>query len=430
MEIPGITFPLLGDFTLDFLPYFTVFGWKIYWYGVIIAIGFLLAVIYCVKRASDFGLTEDDVIDTLLWAVPLGIVGARLYYVIFYRDASGVNPYFDGYGDLRDIIAIWEGGLAIYGGVIGGVIGLVIATRIKKISARAMLDVVSFGLLIGQAIGRWGNFTNREAHGTETTVPWRMGLVYSYKTFYYHPTFLYESLWNVLGFLLLHFAVRKRRKFDGQLFLYYLAWYGLGRLFIEGLRTDSLYVGSTNLRVSQLLAGLTCLLSLGLMLYVLVFRHPEPEGLWKNRDRKKASVPETNAAPAEEAELMSEERFDEELSDAFRILGGGSNAGEKLEEAVEQAAAGDAVSGLTEAAETTAEALAEAEEDASSAEETADAEAAAIRETVAEVFKDLEAEAGEPAGEEETGPAEGETPAGEEEKTGEPEEGNEPSEEI
>ncbi len=428
MEIPGITFPLLGDFELNFLPYFTVFGWKIYWYGVIIAIGFLLAVIYTVKHAKEFGLTEDDVIDTLLWAVPLGIIGARLYYVIFYRDASGVNPYFDGYGDLRDIIAIWEGGLAIYGGVIGGVIGLIIATRIKKISARAMLDVVSFGLLIGQAIGRWGNFTNREAHGTETMAPWRMGLVYSYKTFYYHPTFLYESLWNVLGFLLLHFAVKKRRKFDGQLFLFYLAWYGLGRLFIEGLRTDSLFVGSTNLRVSQLLAGLTCLFAVGFMLYVLVFRHPEPEGLWVNRDRKNAPVPETNAAPAEETELMSEERFDEELSDAFRILGGGSNGEAKPEEAAEEAAAGDAASGQMEAADQTAEATADSDQIAE-AEETVDAETAAIRETVAEAFEDRETEAGAPLAEE-AGPEGGEAPAGEEAKTMEPEDGNEPSGEI
>ncbi len=392
MEIPGITFPLLGDFEWDFLPYFTVFGWKIYWYGVIIAVGFLLAVIYAVKHAKEFGLTEDDVIDTLLWAVPLGIIGARLYYVIFYRDAGGGNPYFDGYGDLRDIIAIWEGGLAIYGGVIGGVIGLVIATRMKKISARAMLDTVSFGLLIGQAIGRWGNFTNREAHGTETMVPWRMGLVYSYKTFYYHPTFLYESLWNVLGFLLMHFIVKKRRKFDGQLFLCYLAWYGLGRLFIEGLRTDSLYVGSTNLRVSQLLAGLTCLFAAGLMLYVLVFRHPEPEELWLNRGKKTPETPTAAAPPAEEAELMSEEQFDVELSDAFRILGGGKAAEEELEEALEDAAAGDAVSGLSEAAEKGAEALAEAEEAAVEAE----AEEDAIRETIASVFDSEETEDANP----------------------------------
>ena len=301
-----------------------------------------------------------------------------------------MNPYFDGYGDLRDIVAIWEGGLSIYGGVIGGVVGLVIATRMKKISARAMLDVVSFGLLIGQAIGRWGNFTNREAHGTETMAPWRMGLVYSYKTFYYHPTFLYESLWNVLGFLLMHFIVKKRRKFDGQLFLCYLAWYGLGRLFIEGLRTDSLYVGSTNLRVSQLLAGLTCLFAAGLMLYVLVFRHPEPEELWLNRGKKTESATSAAVPPVEKAELMSEEQFDVELSDAFRILGGGKAAEEELEEAVEDLAAGDAVSGLSEAAEKSAEALAEAEE---AAAETEEAEDDGIRETVSSVFEREEADA-------------------------------------
>ncbi len=382
MEIPGITFPLLGDFELNFLPYFTLFGWKIYWYGVIIAFGFLLAVIYTVKHAKEFGLSEDDVIDTLIWGVPLGIIGARLYYVIFYRDASGLNPYFDGFNDLRDIIAVWEGGLAIYGGVIGGVIGLVIATRIKKISSRAMLDVISFGFLIGQAIGRWGNFTNREAHGTETMAPWRMGLVYSYKTFYYHPTFLYESLWNVLGFLLLHFWLRKKRKFDGQLFLCYLAWYGLGRMFIEGLRTDSLYVGSTNLRVSQLLAGLTCLLALGVILFVLVFRRPEPEELWVNRDRKAVPSAGPKAEPDSSAELMSEERFDEELSDAFRILGGksASEPEDMLEETIENAAVGDASDSITEAAEETAEALAEAEEE----------EASMLRRTVEAVFADAE----------------------------------------
>ncbi|MBR3556546.1 MAG: prolipoprotein diacylglyceryl transferase [Oscillospiraceae bacterium] len=398
MEIPGITFPLLGDFEWNFLPYFTVFGWKIYWYGVIIAVGFLLAVIYSVKHAKEFGLTEDDVIDTLIWAVPLGIIGARLYYVIFYRDASGANPYFDGYGDIRDIIAIWEGGLAIYGGVIGGVIGLVIATRMKKISSRAMLDTVSFGLLIGQAIGRWGNFTNREAHGTETMVPWRMGLVYSYKTFYYHPTFLYESLWNVLGFLLLHFVFRKRRKFDGQLFLCYLAWYGLGRLFIEGLRTDSLYVGSTNLRVSQLLAGLTCLIAAATILYVLVFRHPEPEELWLNRDKKSAPAPAPAAPPAEETELMSEEQFDVELSDAFRILGGGKAAEDRLEEAVEDAAAGDAVDSLSEAAEQTAEALAEAEEASAETEAAGETGPDKLREDAADEYEREEAEATIPDG--------------------------------
>ena len=417
MEIPGITFPMLGDFELNFLPYFTVFGWKIYWYGVIIAVGFLLAVIYAVKHAPQFGMSEDDVIDTLIWAVPLGIVCARLYYVIFYRDGSGVNPYFDGFNDLRDIIAVWEGGLAIYGGVIGGVVGLVIATRLKKISSRAMLDVVSFGLLIGQAIGRWGNFTNREAHGTETTVPWRMGLAYSYKTFYYHPTFLYESLWNIIGFLILHFWSKKHRKYDGQVFLCYLAWYGLGRLFIEGLRTDSLYVGSTNLRVSQLLAGLTCLLAVAVMLYIKVFRHPEPENLWVNRDRKEAAAEAPAPAP-EAAEIMSEERFDEELSDAFRILRGegaaeadnaGESDGEPDAEEEENSSEAPESSGSDVAGETANDAPAEAGKEAAAPEAETGTEGADLdTEAAAEAAEEAEIDPGPEEGGET--PQDGNTP--------------------
>ena len=331
--VPAITFPLLGEnFVLNFLPYITVFGWKIYWYGIIIAVGFLLAVWYCTKRAPKFGLTEDNILDMLLWAVPLGIIGARLYYVIFYRDADGLNPYFDGVNDLADIVRIWNGGLAIYGGVIGGALGLLISTRRKKVSTRAMLDIAAFGLLIGQAVGRWGNFTNREAYGVETKVPWRMGLVREFssglvKTFYYHPTFLYESLWNALGFLILHFVSKKRRKYDGQMFLGYLAWYGLGRAVIEGLRTDALFVGNSNLRVSQLLAGLTCILSLGAMLFIRFFRHPEAEELWVNRD-KKAAILETERLEREKkAAKAASERFDAELSDAFRILSGADPEG-------------------------------------------------------------------------------------------------------
>ncbi len=331
MEVPGITFPILGSRVLNFLPYFTVFGWKIYWYGVIIAVGFLLAVVYGLKRAPSLGLTEDNVIDALLWAVPLGVIGARLYYVIFYRDSGGVNPYFDGQDDLREIVAIWEGGLAIYGGVLGGALGLLIATKRSKISTRAMFDDFACGLLIGQAVGRWGNFTNREAYGAQTTVPWRMGLVYSYKTFYYHPTFLYESLWNVLGLAIIHFWSKKHRRYDGQMFLAYLAWYGLGRIFIEGLRTDSLYVGSTNLRVSQLLAGLTCILALAVMFYMRFFRRPEPENLWLNR-KGAGPAPAEGPGPeketeAEEDQVLSAADIDEELREAFRILSGEDEEG-------------------------------------------------------------------------------------------------------
>ncbi|MBR3060196.1 MAG: prolipoprotein diacylglyceryl transferase [Oscillospiraceae bacterium] len=321
MEIPAITFPLLGEgFKLTFLPYFTLFGWRIYWYGVLIALGFLLAVVYCMKRTKDFGITQDDLVDMLICAVPLGVICARLYYVIFYRADDGTNPYFDGSHDLLDIVKVWEGGLAIYGGVIGGILGCALAAKLKKLPFRVLADLGGLGLLIGQAVGRWGNFTNREAHGTETTLPWRMGLVYSFKTFYFHPTFLYESLWNFAGFLILHFWSKKRRRFDGQVILLYIAWYGLGRAMIEGLRTDSLYVGSTNLRVSQLIAILTFLFAAAILMYVRVARHPEPEDLWVNRDRKAEML----AAQAEEQrrkeEEAEEEGTDEELSEAYRIL--------------------------------------------------------------------------------------------------------------
>lgn len=320
MEIPAITFPILGeDFELNFLPYFTIFGWKIHWYGVIIAVGFLLAVWYCSKRAASFGILQDDLIDTLILAVPLSIIGARLYYVLFYHE-NGVNPYFDGEHDLKDIIAIWNGGLAIYGGIIFGILGVWIVTKRKKIRTRAFADLCALGLLIAQAIGRWGNFCNREAHGGETRVPWRMGLKYSFKTFYFHPTFLYESLWNLIGFLILHFWSKKHRKYDGQLFLAYAAWYGFGRFFIEGLRTDSLYVGTTNLRVSQLVGALTCLAAVAVMLYIRFFKHPEADSLWVNRDRAAAAEQEAAKLKLEREQEAAEEEFDEELSDAFRLL--------------------------------------------------------------------------------------------------------------
>ncbi len=242
---PIISFPILGDLQLSFPSYFTLFGHDFYWYGAIIACGFLLAVWYCFSRCREFGISQDDLLDTILWAVPLGIVGARAYYVIFYGN----------YDSFWDMCKIWEGGLAIYGGVIAATITVFIVCRIKKISPFAMLDIAGFGLLIGQSVGRWGNFTNREAFGYETDVFCRMGLTYADgRTIYVHPCFLYESLWNAVGLLLLHILSKKtRRRFDGQYFLCYLGWYGLGRVWIEGLRTDSLYIGS--LRVSQLLAA-------------------------------------------------------------------------------------------------------------------------------------------------------------------------------
>lgn len=283
-----ISFPGLG---LSFNPSriaFSIGSKPIYWYGIIIAAGFLLAVYYAMKRADQFGLTQDNIIDMLICAVPLAIIGARAYYCIFswglYKD------------DPIRVLYIWEGGLAIYGGVIGAVIGLFIYTKVKKVKTSAILDIGGLGLLIGQSIGRWGNFMNREAFGAETTSFLRMGLTDANGvTIYVHPTFLYESVWNALGLLILHFY-SKRRKFDGQIFLMYLGWYGLGRMFIEGLRTDSLYVGSSNLRVSQLLAGICFLGVVIFLVYDKIFREHKPEDLYVNQVAAKKAAEAAEAA--------------------------------------------------------------------------------------------------------------------------------------
>ncbi len=199
-----VLFPGLGlEFHLDRVA-FQLFGLPIYWYGVIIACGFLLAVVFCYKMAPRFGVKPDDVIDLLFFAVPLAIIGARLYYIVFYLDLYRTE---DGGLDFLEMLDIRDGGLAIYGGVIAAVLTLLVFCRVKKINFFAFADLGAFGLLIGQCIGRWGNFVNVEAYGGPTDLPWRMGIdayvdgVWQYMEV--HPTFLYESLWNLLGFLLL-----------------------------------------------------------------------------------------------------------------------------------------------------------------------------------------------------------------------------------
>jgi phosphatidylglycerol:prolipoprotein diacylglycerol transferase len=215
---------------------------------VIIGLGFILGMLYCAHKSRDFGLVPDDIYDLMIWLIPFSIIGARLYYVLFELDYYIRNP--------GDILAIRNGGLAIYGGIIAGIIVVFLVCRHKKIPMAAMLDVVTFGLLIGQILGRWGNFMNREAFGAETTVFCRMGLTSPEgSTVYVHPTFLYESLWNLGIFIFLTVFTKKgKRKYDGQCILLYFLLYGIGRSWIEGLRTDSLYIGTTGIRVSQALS--------------------------------------------------------------------------------------------------------------------------------------------------------------------------------
>ena len=298
LTISPISFPGLG-IKIDPPAGFPLGPLTINFYGICIAVGLLLAVLYGCKRSKQFGFREDDILDGVLWVVPFAILCARLYYCVFKWELYKAKP--------SSILYIWEGGLAIYGGVIGAAIGVTVYCLVKKIKLPALLDLVALGFLIGQCLGRWGNFFNREAFGAETESFLRMGLFltpdrgFSYTERFYHPTFFYESMWNLAGFVLLHF-LSKKRKYDGQIALGYAAWYGLGRTFIEGLRTDSLYIpGSETLRVSQLLAAVTCFAAV-VVLLVMSFRKHTPEKLYVNQMAALAAEAAEEEAAAEEAE--------------------------------------------------------------------------------------------------------------------------------
>ena len=267
-----ISFPFLGlevnpPRTLDLGPL------TVHYYGLIIAIGLVLAVVYACRRGDQFGLTEDDILDGVIWVTPFAILCARAYYVAFSWEEYAADPI--------SVLYIWNGGIAIYGGVLGAILGMAVLSRIKKVKLTAVLDLILLAFLIGQSIGRWGNFMNREAFGAATDSFFKMGLLNTRTgaVEYYHPTFLYESVWNLCGFVLLHF-VSKKRKYDGQIALLYAAWYGLGRCMIEGLRVDSLYWGP--FRVSQLLAGISCIAAVS----VLAWQHGrshDPANLFVNQ---------------------------------------------------------------------------------------------------------------------------------------------------
>ena len=292
-----ISFPAFG-ISLDPPKSLDIGPLSFHYYGLIIALGLILAVLYAWKRTHQFGIKQDDLLDGVLMVVPIAVVCARLYYCIFRWEDGGyaANPL--------SVLYIWEGGLAIYGGVIGAILGIILFARIRRIKVSALLDLVAIGFLIGQSIGRWGNFFNREAFGSETDFFLRMGLfnTITEKTEFHHPTFLYESMWNLAGFVLLHFLSKKRR-YDGQIALGYCAWYGFGRAIIEGLRTDSLYLGG--LRVSQLLAAVSCFAAV-IILMILSFRRHEESRLFVNQ------VAVRDAEEAELRALLEEDDEEEE----------------------------------------------------------------------------------------------------------------------
>ena len=301
MDDSPIRFPgLFGDweFTASSVA-FHIGGKAIYWYGILIALGVVLALWFCMRQRTKYGISEDNLLDGVLWGVPLSVIGARVYYVIFYLSEFRNT---DGSLDWGRVIAVWDGGLAIYGGVIVAIATCYVLSRVRHFKLGALTDLIVMGLLIGQAIGRWGNFMNREAFGSETTLPWRMELLTrAGEAVDVHPTFLYESLWNVVGLLLIVFIVSKARRFDGENTWFYFLWYGLGRFWIEGLRTDSLYlfdwtIGGQPIRVSQALSLVMVLVSSFLLLYHIKLHPHRPEELYVNQSQPT----ETESAEAEQ----------------------------------------------------------------------------------------------------------------------------------
>ena len=272
LRISTISFPGLGigEFEVNSVA-FTIFGNEIAWYALFITFGMLCAIAYAFVQAKKIGITFDDVLDYALYTIPFGVIGARLYYVL---------TELEHYKTFRDVIAINEGGLAIYGGIIAGTITVLIVSLVKKINFFAFGDCVAPGVLLAQGIGRWGNFMNGEAFGYETDWFCRMGLNNTLTGYTYtevHPAFLYESLWNLLGVLLVYlFARFIGKKYDGQLILLIFGWYGLGRMLIEGIRSDSLYIPGTELRISQVLAATIFIVCLGLLIFFLIKKPTKP----------------------------------------------------------------------------------------------------------------------------------------------------------
>ena len=394
LEQDQIVFPRLGIDLNVHSNAFTLFGLTVTWYGVLITVGMLLAMVYGFSRMRRVGLDPDRAIDGVIGGVIGGIIGARLYYIIFHWDS-----YAD---DWKSVFNIRSGGLAIYGGIIGALLVGSVVCKLRKVRLLPMFDVVSLGFLIGQCIGRWGNFMNHEAFGSNTDNLFGMssgriqtwiarnytdGSVVSDQTV--HPCFLYESVWCLLGFVLLHFVFKKWRKFDGQIFLMYVIWYGTGRFFIEGLRTDSLYLGTV--KISQAVALVSVVTALILLIvglsrvkrmggdYQLYAETAESKALLEEADRKAAEY------EAKHSRKKNSIMPDEEMTS---VLLGGDTA-EKAAETAEEAVTDT----VKDAAESAKEAVTDAVKDAAeSAKETVtdtvkDA-AESAKETVTDTVKD------------------------------------------
>ena len=329
MKDMPISFPgLFGDWEFNPDPIAIHIGHGVYWYGIILAVAMLAGLLLCMKQARHYGFTEDNVLDMVLWAVPCCILGSRIYYVIFYLD---LYKNADGSLDWGRIIAIWDGGLAIYGTVIMGVVVALLYTRHKKLKFGAMTDLCVLGLLLGQVIGRWANFINREAFGGLTDLPWRMRLwVSSSQYIEVHPTFFYESLWNLVGLLLILFVVSKGRRFDGENTWFYFLWYGLGRSWIEGLRTDSLYLFNWTfmgqpIRVSQVLSMVMVVVAAFMLFYNIKIKKRTADGLLVKQVAAAAAAETAETAADAPLEEITAEETAAEASETEELDDGGTD---------------------------------------------------------------------------------------------------------
>lgn len=323
----NVTFPHLGlEFNINPVA-FSIGSFHVYWYGIIIAAGFLLALIYASFSCKKMNIDINRLFDVVIVGLIAGVIFARLFYVVFYPgDKYWKNPL--------EIFQIHDGGLAIYGGIIGAVVFGSLMAKLRKLKVTAVLDIAALGFLIGQCVGRWGNFINQEAFGSTTELPWGM---HSENTAAVvdgnvHPCFLYESLLCLLGFVLLHFFTRRFRRYDGQTFLLYIVWYGACRFFIEGLRTDSLIIPGTGLRVSQVIAA-ACVVA-GIILLVLFRHRTSLTGCGDRRVMEAVGLVEPTALPEDETpSTIFGDLPPEEIQEIFH----GHPAWEKGEQAAKMA---------------------------------------------------------------------------------------------
>lgn len=323
----NVTFPHLGlEFNINPVA-FSIGSFHVYWYGIIIAAGFLLALIYASFSCKKMNIDINRLFDVVIVGLIAGVIFARLFYVVFYPgDKYWKNPL--------EIFQIHDGGLAIYGGIIGAVVFGSLMAKLRKLKVTAVLDIAALGFLIGQCVGRWGNFINQEAFGSATELPWGM---HSENTAAVvdgnvHPCFLYESLLCLLGFVLLHFFTRRFRRYDGQTFLLYIVWYGACRFFIEGLRTDSLIIPGTGLRVSQVIAA-ACVVA-GIILLVLFRHRTSLTGCGDRRVMEAVGLVESTALPEDETpSTIFGDLPPEEIQEIFH----GHPAWEKGEQAAKKA---------------------------------------------------------------------------------------------